>query len=74
VSVMAENSGSINYVFVNENQDVWVVKGEPGGEVRTTVTRIEGVPDEVVAELEHEHWDISAELHAKLSTYPSVDL
>jgi hypothetical protein len=62
----------VNYVYyVPLTGEMWVVKGAPGGLVEHSVRRMEGVPDEMVAELEEHDWQMPVEVRQDLFSYPT---
>lgn len=64
---------STNYLYINTNGDMWVVEGEAGGQVDTTVERYEGVPDAVVARLQGNGWKLNPEIRDQLRDLPLVE-
>jgi hypothetical protein len=64
---------NVNYLYINDNQDIWVTEGPAGGNIRPTVERYEGVPDEVVQELQDEGWKMREEIADKIRDLPMVE-
>lgn len=64
---------STNYLYINTNGDAWVEKGEPGGKVRVTVERYEGVTDDVIAQLRENGWNFTPELRDHIADLPCVE-
>lgn len=65
---------TVNYLYVNVNQDIWVVPGPPKGALEPTCERFEGVTDAMVEELRHNGWKLTDEVRDHLRELPSESL
>ena len=59
-----------NYLYVNTNGDIWVTVGTPGGGAQPTVERYEGVPDDLIEELQESGWKLDDRMRDVLRELP----